>query len=127
MGRRGNTTAASELLNGTLPPNMNDLMPETQRILNTLTTEYPTTAGSPLITPQAFQESYKVAKETTSSSPSGRHIGHYKAAVKDPSLLELHAAMMSIPFQVSIVPERWKTVTDIMMEKSAGDARCHRL
>jgi hypothetical protein len=102
-------------------------MPETKCILNTLTNDYPTTADSPLITPQAFQESYRIAKETTSSSPSRRHIGHYKAAVKDPSLSELHAAMMPIPFQVGIVPERWKTVTDIMLEKSAGDARCHRL
>jgi hypothetical protein len=79
------------------------------------------------ITDEEFQDSYKAAKEATSSSPSGRHIGHYKAILKDPTLTALHATMMSIPFQVGIVPDRWNRVTDIMLEKTAGDSRCHRL
>jgi hypothetical protein len=35
--------------------------------------------------------------------------------------------MMSIPFQAGIVPERRQKVMDIMLEKSPGEARCHRL
>jgi hypothetical protein len=35
--------------------------------------------------------------------------------------------MMSIPFQVGIVPDRWKKVLDIMLEKTQVDSRCHRL
>jgi hypothetical protein len=35
--------------------------------------------------------------------------------------------MMSIPFQVGITPDRWSRVTDIMLEKYPGNARCHRL
>jgi hypothetical protein len=92
-----------------------------------LASEYPTIAGSTIIMPEEFSSSYKVAKENTSSSPSGRHIGHYKAILKDQTLTALHAAMMSIPFQVGIIPDRWKQVTDIMLEKTAGDSRCHRL
>jgi hypothetical protein len=68
-----------------------------------------------------------MSKEATSSSPSGRHIGHYKAIIKDPVLVSLHTAMMSIPFQVGIAPERWTKVTDIMLEKEAGNPRSHRL
>jgi hypothetical protein len=118
----------ADLLNGKIPTVMSSYrLPETQRILSTLASEYPTIAGSTIITPEEFSSSYKVAKENTSSSPSGRHIGHYKAILKDQTLTALHAAMMSIPFQVGIIPDRWKRVTDIMLEKTAGDSRCHRL
>jgi hypothetical protein len=126
VGRRGDTDIAIALLNGNLPPHTNTLMPKTKRVLHTLAQKCPNITDSPVITTQAFKNTYKVAKETTSSSPSGRHIGHYKAAIKDDSLSYLHATMMSIPFQVGLVPERWKRVTDIMLEKSA-DSRCHRL
>jgi hypothetical protein len=63
----------------------------------------------------------------TSSSPSGRHIGHYKAILNDPVLTQLHATMMPNPFQIGFTPDRWTRVTDIILEKTAGDARCHRL
>jgi hypothetical protein len=102
-------------------------MYETQRVLQTLSKQCPRTEADAMITMEAFNDSYKIAKETTSSSPSGRHIGHYKAVIKDPSLSALHAVMMSIPFQTGVFPERWKRVTDIMLEKSPGDSRCHRL
>jgi hypothetical protein len=38
-----------------------------------------------------------------------------------------HSIMMPIPFQVGIAPDRWTRVTDIMLEKDAGNPRCHRL
>jgi hypothetical protein len=107
--------------------NTSSLLPETYRILQTLATEQPTLPASNTITVQEFRDSYRVAKEKTSSSPSGRHIGHYKAALEDTVLVPLHATMMSIPFQVGIVPDRWQKVTDIMLKKTEGDSRCHRL
>jgi hypothetical protein len=47
--------------------------------------------------------------------------------VQDPILANLHATITSLPFQVGIVPDRWKKVTDIMLQKSPGDSWCHRL
>lgn len=87
----------------------------------------PTIAGKDVITDDKFISTCRVAKESTSSSPSSHHIGHYKAIFKDPTLVHHHATMMFIPFQVGIVPERWKKVTDIMLEKTLGNARCHHL
>jgi hypothetical protein len=127
MGRQGNTSAADKLLQGSLPSEIPSLLPETHRVLHTLAQEYPTTKASSVITAQEFYDSYKVAKESTSSSPSGRHIGHYKAILNDLVLVSLHASMMSIPFQVGLAPNRWHRVTDIMLEKTAGDSCCHRL
>lgn len=104
------------------------MTPETRRIINTLATPYPTLPAQPsMVQPQEFVGTYTASKETTSSSTSGRHIGHYKATLKDPMLVELHFTMMSIPFLVGIVPDRWKTVTDIMLEKTKGESWCHWL
>jgi hypothetical protein len=35
--------------------------------------------------------------------------------------------MMSIPFQMGFAPERWRRVTDIMLEKEENNPRCHCL
>jgi hypothetical protein len=70
---------------------------------------------------------YKALKENTSSSPSGRHVGHYKAVVGGPALVTMHTMMMTLPFHHGFVPDRWTKVTDIMLKKDHGSARCHRL
>jgi hypothetical protein len=77
---------------------------ETQRVVETLGCPYPSKPVEALINEEDVTATYRVAKESTSSSPSGRHIGHYKAAIKDPTLASLHATMMSIPFQTGVVP-----------------------
>ena len=128
IGRRGDTPTSQELLRGTLPPEMPpSLLPETLRVLHSLAQPVPQLGGSAVLTPAEFKATYSVASEQTSSSPSGRHIGHYKAVLQDPQLVQLHSQMMSIPFQVGFAPDRWTKVTDIMLEKEPGNPRCHRL
>jgi hypothetical protein len=99
LGHKGDSLYAQDLINGTLPQDLpHNLVPETLRILHTLA--HPTTAisGTNIITEEDFVHTFKNTKESTSSSPSGRHIGHYKAAIKDPFLVQLHSTMMSLPF-----------------------------
>jgi hypothetical protein len=130
IGRNGDTPAAKALLEGTLPSQiLTSLMPETIRILRTLAKPAPTlpTDSKAVITDAEFISTYKATSEATSSSPSGRHVGHYKAILNDPTLVSLHASMMSIPFQVGFAPDRWTQVSDIMLEKEPGNSRCHRL
>ncbi len=113
-----------------LPPDLlESQLPDTERILGTLARLYPTVQldAPATIADTEFITEYKVTKESTSSSPSGRHVGHYKAILDDPTLVNLHSIMMSIPFQVGFAPARWSRVMDIMLEKEAGNARCHRL
>jgi len=117
FGRRGDTLSSDDLLRGTLPDLPSTLIPETLRILQTMATQLPTADGKSVITPEEFGSTYTIANEQTSSSPSGRHIGHYKAILEDPLLVRLHSTMMSIPFQVGFAPEQWTKVTDIMLEK----------
>jgi hypothetical protein len=88
LGRQGDTQCAQELLRGTLPPEMPPfLLPETLQILNTLAEPLTQSAGSANITTEEFVSTYSVASEQMSSSPSGPHIGHYKAILKDPVLV----------------------------------------
>jgi hypothetical protein len=61
-------------------------MPETVWILQTLATPLTQVDQSGIITDKDFIGTYKSANEATSSSPSGRHVGHYKAVLKDPNL-----------------------------------------
>jgi hypothetical protein len=68
-------------------------MEETRRILETMAKEYPKIAeGMGVVSQDEFIAAYKVSKESTSLSPSGRHIGHYKAATQDHTLAELHSS-----------------------------------
>jgi hypothetical protein len=101
-----------------------DLLPETIWMLNTLASSMPSAPNAAVKIPDEFVSTYSLVKEDTSS---GRHIGHYKVNIWDSSLVELHATMMSLPFQISFPPNRWCRIMDIMLEKEAGNSRCHRL
>jgi hypothetical protein len=79
------------------------------------------------ISPEDFIAAHKSMIETASSLPSGRHVGHYKAAISDLIFTELHCSMMSIPYQVGFSPVGWRQVTDIMLEKKQGKPKVHRL
>jgi hypothetical protein len=129
IGRTGNTSISASLLNGTLPDTTSmHLLPETNKILYTLSRPCAVMPdGKNVISADEFSASFKASNEATSSSPSGRHVGHYKAAIGDPSLETLHSAMVSLPFQMCFSPTCWERVTDIMLKKNPGDSRCHRL
>jgi hypothetical protein len=105
------------------------LLPETHSLLQTLATPRPTLTPEDLITitPEEFIQTYKFTKENSSSSPSGRHIGHFKAVLQDTSLVFIHMLMMSLPFCHGFVPNRWTRITDFMLQKEEGNARSHRL
>jgi hypothetical protein len=123
IGCNADTVAAKALVEGKLPTGvLSSLLPETIRILQTFATPSTTLPASTnaIISDEDCIPTFRAASEATLSSPSGRHIGHYKAAVQDPRLVSLHAKMMSVPFQVGFAPDRWTQVTDIMLEKDPG-------
>ena len=106
VGQHGDTPESVALLRGHLPSLPNSTLPETMRILQTLATDYPVAPGTAAISSEEFEATYAAASENTSSSPSGHHIGHYKAILDNPLLVQLHSSMMSIPFQAGFAPER---------------------
>ena len=65
--------------------------------------------------------------ERTSTSPSGRHLGHYKSMIQDPTILRCQVIMMNIAIQHGIALDRWSNSVTVMIEKDPGDPKINRL
>jgi hypothetical protein len=70
---------------------------------------------------------FKGWKEQTSTSPSGRHLGHYRALIQDPILLKCFVYFMNIVVARGIAIPRWCHATNVMIEKDAGKPCINRL
>jgi hypothetical protein len=66
-------------------------------------------------------------KEAASTSPSGCHLGHYKAIIQHPVLLQCFTKFMNIVTSWGIAIPRWCNATNVMIEKDPGQPRIHRL
>ena len=79
------------------------------------------------ISAEDFLAGFKQLSEDLSSSPSGRHLGHYKAAVDDPELCTMYATVISTPFRHSITLHRWTSAIQVMLKKTKGCAQIDKL
>jgi hypothetical protein len=73
-----------------------------------------------VITPEDFKRFWRKVKEFTSSSMSGVHYGHYKAAIQDVLSTEILAQQLTVIVRSGIPPENWSTGLQVMLEKIAG-------
>jgi hypothetical protein len=70
---------------------------------------------------------FKSWREWTSTSPSGRHLGHYKALIQDPTLLLFLVKFMNVAIQSGITIPRWSNAVNVLIEKDQGKPRINRL
>ena len=66
-------------------------------------------------------------KESTSTSPSGRHLGHYKALIQDPMLLDCFCKFFNIVISRGLSIPRWSQAVNVMIEKDKGQPKVNRL
>ena len=72
------------------------------------------------ISPEEFKQFVKRIKEFKSSSMSGIHNGHYKAAIQDDFSTKLLAQQLTVIARSGIPPENWSVGLQVMLEKIAG-------
>lgn len=79
------------------------------------------------ITKEDFQHFWKKSRERTSSSISGLHYGHYKAAAEDDLLSKIHALMTELAVVGGSPFTRWQKGLSCMLEKSPGVIKVDKL
>ena len=96
------------------------------------------------VTKKDFTGKFKAWRESTSTSPSGRHLGHYKALVStiDRSLddvkrtkyqsyqddiIECYTSLINYAIKHKYSLTRWKTIVNMMIYKEQGNVKIHRL
>jgi len=98
------------------------------------------------ISETAYISKIKNWKESTSTSPSGLHLGHYHAMVarheysscddskekdsmdsKQSAIRRAHLALTNYALEHGYSFERWRTVVNVMIQKEPGNSKIHRL
>jgi hypothetical protein len=140
LGKYGETETGQAIINGDLRPTLDTGFPETQTVLDLLQPfDPPAEPVSPLVTSGDFKSFFAKWKENTSTSPSGKHLGHYKALLS-PALvdnddltaaanriIDVHVALLNIAAQHGSPMERWKRIVSVMIEKKAGNYQLNKL
>ena len=121
---------AKELLNGTIPPQWygNDELLREFLTSFAIPPKIQTMPSIPTtITEDDVKFGFRKWKETTTTSPSGRHLGHYKAIITDEVLLKCLTTFLHITITSGQVITRWCNAVNIMIEKDSGKPKLNRL
>jgi hypothetical protein len=91
---------SDSILQGTYDLSNIDPMPEIRQFLEAMVRPPALHSTSPVdtITTLGFQKGFRKLSYKTSSSPSGRHITHYKILATDPDLSQILARAITMPF-----------------------------
>jgi hypothetical protein len=124
------TTEAEDLLRGIVPETWHRDDQLLKEFLASFAIPNSVQEADPIptnITSEDIKKGITCWKETTTTSPSGRHLGHYKAIVQDPMLLDSLAKFMDIAITRGISIPRWQKAVDVLIEKDHGEPKIHRL
>jgi hypothetical protein len=139
FGQAGTNQAAEDLYNGIVPELPDTVSEEVKAIINKLAhhrlPEFDCT-----IPIEEAKGIFNGWRESTSTSPSGRHLGHYKATlapdgqVKDPTketagdrIFQLYVKIMNTAINEGYSLKRWQTVVSSMIEKIPGLPRIDKI
>jgi len=74
-----------------------------------------------------YLQGWRKARESTSSSMSGIHFGHYIAGTFNPEILIINRTMADIPLTTGYSPDRWKHGLNVLLEKVPGNVNIEKL
>jgi len=119
------TKAFDQVLEGTFvcPEGVDEV---TQRLIRALSCP----VGMTTIQPRQLGEitdGWRKARESTSSSPSSIHFGHYMAGTFNPMIAVFNARLANLGFTTGYSLKRWRTGLNVMLEKQAGNFNVEKL
>ena len=122
VGYSGLTEAADAIIDGACPDYLRAPM---SRVVQVFLEECRRPANvqmvDTIISTKDYINAIKAWKETTSStSPSGRHLGHYRTAILDKAMVKLHTDLLNLPIAFGFAPERWTHSVTPLIEKDEG-------
>ena len=121
---------AAELLSGTIPADWYGDDELLREFLTSFAIPESVKATAPIptdITNDQVLTGFRKWKETTSTSPSGRHLGHYKAITHDAVLLQCLTDFLHITVNSGLPVTRWCNAVNILIEKDPGKPKINRL
>jgi hypothetical protein len=139
FGRDGTGPMAEAVLNGSEKDEMIDVDHATAVLLDNMKRPHGTKDIDATVAPYDLRSGFQAWSETTSTSPSGRTLSHYRALDSFPEPREedgplmgervfaIIAGIVNLAVQHVVVLERWKTVVSVMLEKIPGNPRLDKL
>ncbi len=121
---------ASELLRGSLPADWPTDDPTLTEFLASFCIPQSVLDAGPIaseISEEDITRGFKRWSENTTTSPSGRHLGHYKALIQHPILLRCFSQFMNVAVLSGIAVHCWCKATSVLIEKDPGVPNINRL
>ena len=136
IGISANSELAEKILAGDIPPELETADEYAQMIIEEIVdNKLPPISSN--MSKNEIKRGFRKWRESTSTSPSGRHLGLWRSLTYPPTnddearilskLWEVHTTLLNIPFQAGQPLDRWKTVVNAMLEKISGKPYLHKL
>jgi hypothetical protein len=128
---------AEQLLNGIIPDDLKSENEYVMAVLKYIAERQQLPEIETYQSPDEIAQGFRKWKESTSTSPSGCHLGLRRISglateTKEletirSRILQVQAHIINIPTATGFTPERWKTVVNAMLEKIPGKPYLHKL
>jgi len=129
FGYNAVTRTAQRILNGTYayPPDFDQATREICEECAKIRAMIPQDSMNTIITKEDWCKQWRGKRESTSSSASGLHFGHYIAGTSSDHISHFHALKATMILKRGVVLERWAQGLSVMLEKMFGCALITKL
>jgi hypothetical protein len=121
------STSGDQLLEGILPDSWSHKPDLLKSFLLSFAMPDPVPTITSIITEEQIKYGFKNWRERTSTSPSGRHLGHYRAIITDDMLRSCLTKFLNTAIKHGISLKRWQQAANVMIEKDKGKPNINRL
>jgi hypothetical protein len=137
LGWNSCSDEAEQLLSGQIPPELQTSNPYVMDILHYIAQRTQLPEINTYLSPEDVAQGFWKWKETTSTSPSGCHLGlrripaiptmEVETEKIRSGILRIQTHIINIPMTHGFSPKRWQKVVNAMLEKSPGNPLLHKL